>query len=75
DVLPTSAATFAMAPRDISAGEFTKVAQRIPVRIAITKGDISLLRIGMGGEVEIKRMEASTGTVSPRDPNGQHTGV
>jgi membrane fusion protein (multidrug efflux system) len=75
DVLPTSAATFALAPRDISAGEFTKVAQRIPVRIAITKGDISLLRIGMGGEVEIKRMEAPTGTVSARDPNGQHTGV
>ncbi|MDA8163976.1 MAG: HlyD family efflux transporter periplasmic adaptor subunit [Desulfobacteraceae bacterium] len=56
DVLPTSAATFALAPRDISAGEFTKVAQRIPVRIAITSGDLSLLRVGMGGEVEIKRI-------------------
>ncbi len=56
-VLPTSAATFALAPRDISAGEFTKVAQRIPVRIRIIKGDKSLLRVGMGGEVEIKRQE------------------
>jgi len=55
DVLPASAATFALAPRDISAGEFTKVAQRIPVRIRITEGDTSLLRVGMGGEVEIKR--------------------
>ncbi|MDA8417968.1 MAG: HlyD family secretion protein [Desulfobacteraceae bacterium] len=54
-VLPASAATFALAPRDISAGEFTKVAQRIPVRIAIKDGDRALLRIGMGGEVEIKR--------------------
>lgn len=55
EVMPASAATFALVPRDISAGEFTKVAQRIPVRIAITGGDLSLLRVGLGGEVEIKR--------------------
>jgi membrane fusion protein (multidrug efflux system) len=54
-VLPASAATFALAPRDISAGEFTKVAQRIPVRIDITKGDISMLQVGLSGEVEIRR--------------------
>ncbi len=54
-VLPASAATFALAPRDISAGEFTKVSQRIPVRIRITKGDKQRLRVGMGGAVEIKR--------------------
>lgn len=55
EVMPASAATFALVPRDISAGEFTKVAQRIPVRIAISGGDLSLLRVGLGGEVEIKR--------------------
>ncbi len=54
-IMPASAATFALAPRDISAGEFTKVAQRIPIRITITKGDVSLLRVGLGGAVEIKR--------------------
>ena len=54
-VLPASAATFALAPRDISAGEFTKVAQRIPVRIDITAGDISVLQVGLSGEVEIRR--------------------
>ncbi|MFH1990803.1 MAG: HlyD family secretion protein [Pseudomonadota bacterium] len=54
-VLPASAATFALAPRDISAGEFTKVAQRIPVRIDITDGDISVLQVGLSGEVEIRR--------------------
>jgi membrane fusion protein, multidrug efflux system len=54
-VLPASAATFALAPRDISAGEFTKVAQRIPVRIDIIEGDISVLQIGLSGEVEIRR--------------------
>jgi len=55
EVMPASAATFALVPRDISAGEFTKVSQRIPVRITITDGDLSLLRIGLGGEVEIMR--------------------
>jgi membrane fusion protein (multidrug efflux system) len=34
-IAPTSAAEFAIIPRDISAGEFTKVVQRVPVRIAI----------------------------------------
>ncbi len=57
-VLPASAATFALAPRDISAGEFTKVAQRIPVRIDITEGDISVLQVGLSGEVEIRRKGA-----------------
>jgi len=50
-----TAAKFALIPRDITAGEFTKVAQRIPVKIEITKGDKSLLRIGMGGEVAIEK--------------------
>lgn len=54
-VLPASAATFALAPRDISAGEFTKVAQRIPVRIDITSGDTRLLQVGLSGEVDIRR--------------------
>lgn len=34
-IAPASAAEFAIIPRDISAGEFTKVVQRVPVRIAI----------------------------------------
>ncbi|MFN4013025.1 MAG: HlyD family secretion protein [Aquificaceae bacterium] len=55
EISPASAATFALVPRDISAGEFTKVVQRIPIKIRITKGDTSLLRVGMGGRVEIKR--------------------
>ena len=54
-ILPTSAAKFALVPRDISAGEFTKVVQRIPVKVKITKGNISKLVVGMGGEIEIKR--------------------
>jgi membrane fusion protein (multidrug efflux system) len=55
EINPASAAKFALVPRDISAGEFTKIAQRIPVKIKITKGKIELLRVGLGGEVEIKK--------------------
>ncbi len=50
-----TAAKFAVIPRDITAGEFTKVAQRIPVKVEITEGDKSLLRVGMGGEVAIEK--------------------
>jgi len=57
-VLPASAATFALAPRDISAGEFTKVAQRIPIRIRITEGDRKRLRVGLSGEVVIARRKS-----------------
>jgi membrane fusion protein (multidrug efflux system) len=56
EVLPASAATFALVPRDISAGEFTKLAQRIYVKIKITKGNRNLLKVGLGGEVEIERI-------------------
>ncbi|MCS7279456.1 MAG: HlyD family secretion protein [Thermodesulfobacteriaceae bacterium] len=55
-ILPASAATFALVPRDISAGEFTKLAQRIYIKIKITKGNKNLLRVGLGGEVEIKKV-------------------
>ncbi|MFN4132284.1 MAG: HlyD family secretion protein, partial [Caldimicrobium sp.] len=54
-ILPASAATFALVPRDISAGEFTKLSQRIPVKIRFTEGDRSLLRVGLSGKVEIER--------------------
>lgn len=50
-----TAAKFALVPRDISAGEFTKLSQRVPVKIKIVKGDRSILRVGLGGEVEIEK--------------------
>ncbi len=50
-----TAAKFALIPRDVTAGEFTKVVQRIPVRVRITEGNPELLRVGMGGEVAIER--------------------
>jgi len=50
-----TAAKFALIPRDVTAGEFTKVVQRIPVRVRITKGNPEILRVGMGGEVAIEK--------------------
>jgi len=49
------ASKFAIIPRDVTAGEFTKVAQRVPIKIEITKGDKSKLVLGMGGEVAIEK--------------------
>lgn len=50
-----TASKFALIPRDITAGEFTKVAQRVPIRIEITKGKRELLRVGFGAEVAIEK--------------------
>jgi len=55
-ILPASAATFALVPRDISSGEFTKLAQRFYVRIKFDKIPEGVL-VGMSGEVEIRRSE------------------
>ena len=55
-VTPASAAEFALIPRDISAGEFTKVVQRIPVRIAIDNlKDRPELVPGLSCEVSIAK--------------------
>jgi len=53
-ILPASAATFALVPRDISSGEFTKLAQRFYVRIKFKKIPKNVL-VGMSAEVVIKR--------------------
>lgn len=50
-----AASKFAIIPRDITAGEFTKVSQRIPIKVEITKGDKSILKLGMGAEVIIEK--------------------
>lgn len=55
EIFPASAATYALVPRDISAGEFTKVSQRIPIRVRFTFGNLEILRVGLSGEIKIKR--------------------
>ncbi|NPA73376.1 MAG: HlyD family efflux transporter periplasmic adaptor subunit [Epsilonproteobacteria bacterium] len=52
-ILPTSASTFSLVPRDIASGEFTKLDQRFVVRIKLKekKG----LKVGMSLNIAIKR--------------------
>lgn len=52
---PATGARFALLPPDNATGNFTKVVQRIPVRIAIAAADPATpLRPGMSVELEIK---------------------
>ncbi len=53
-ILPASAATFSLVPRDIASGEFTKLDQRFIVRISILN-PTKKLKVGMGATVAIKR--------------------
>ena len=55
EIMKATASKFAVIPRDITAGEFTKVSQRIPVKVEITKGDKSVLKLGMSAEVVIEK--------------------
>ena len=51
-----SAAEFALIPRDISAGEFTKVVQRIPIKIAIPNvQQYPFLRPGLSAAIGIAK--------------------
>lgn len=56
DVITQSAASqFALIPADNAAGNFTKVVQRIPIRIAIDASPrIQSLRIGQSVEVRVR---------------------
>ncbi len=53
-ILPASAATYAILPRDISSGEFTKLQQRFYVRIRFDKVPRGI-KVGMSGEVTINK--------------------
>lgn len=54
-IMPTSASTFSLVPRDIASGEFTKLDQRFVVRIKLL--DKKGLRVGMSLNVAIKRVK------------------
>jgi len=53
-ILPASASTFSLVPRDIASGEFTKLDQRFIVRIDFDKPS-NQLKVGMGATVAIER--------------------
>ncbi len=54
-IIRASAAKFALIPRDVTAGEFTKVVQRIPIKIEITDKEKDKLIPGMSVVIGIKR--------------------
>ena len=60
-IAPASGSQFALLPPDNATGNFTKVVQRIPVRIAIDKGQALLERLlpGMSVETRIHTDEAA----------------
>lgn len=52
-ILPTSASTFSLIPRDIASGEFTKLDQRFTIRIKLQ--NTKDLLVGMSANIAIKR--------------------
>jgi membrane fusion protein (multidrug efflux system) len=56
-ISPATGATFSLLPPDNATGNFTKVVQRVPVRIKLTnltEHDIDRLQTGLSAEVKIK---------------------
>lgn len=56
-ISPSTGALFSLLPPDNATGNFTKVVQRVPVRIKLAKlstGDIDLLQAGLSAEIKIR---------------------
>lgn len=54
---PATGATFTLLPPDNAVGNFTKVVQRVPVRVKLTglnEQDIDQLRVGLSAEVKVR---------------------
>jgi len=54
EVRSATASQFALIPSDNAAGNFTKVVQRIPVKVALEAGQGSHLRIGQSVEIKVR---------------------
>ncbi|MBC7384583.1 MAG: HlyD family secretion protein [Cryobacterium sp.] len=53
---PSTGATFSLIPQDNATGNFTKVVQRVPVRVrfeGLTPEDIDLLKAGLSADVKV----------------------
>jgi membrane fusion protein (multidrug efflux system) len=56
-ISPSTGATFSLLPPDNATGNFTKVVQRVPVRVKLinlSPEDIQLLQAGLSAEVKVK---------------------
>jgi len=58
-VSPASGSVFTLLPPDNATGNFTKIVQRVPVRIALDPGqpDLDRLRGGLSAEVTVRLSE------------------
>lgn len=54
EVRSATASQFALIPSDNAAGNFTKVVQRIPVKVALEPGQGSHLRVGQSVEIKVR---------------------
>jgi membrane fusion protein (multidrug efflux system) len=54
EVRHATAATFSLIPSDSGAGNFTKVVQRIPIKIQLEPNDARTLRVGQSVEIKIR---------------------
>jgi len=54
EVRTATASTFALIPSDNASGNFTKLVQRIPVKITLDPGQDARLRIGESAEIKIR---------------------
>ncbi|MCA0922572.1 HlyD family secretion protein [Pseudooceanicola nanhaiensis] len=60
-IAPATGSVFSLLPADNATGNFTKIVQRVPVRIELPEGTEGL-RAGLSVEVEIDRRTAPLGT-------------
>lgn len=54
EIRHATAATFSLIPSDSGAGNFTKVVQRIPIKIQLEPHDARTLRVGQSVEIKIR---------------------
>ena len=56
-IAPATGSVFSLLPPDNATGNFTKIVQRVPVRIAISQEalDAGFLRAGLSVEIEVDR--------------------
>src|SRR5262249_56184891 len=65
----STGAQFSLMPRNVVSGEFTKVVQRVPVRIAIEKDDRwQQLRAGLSVRVAIEHCPGGPAWAEPAAP-------
>jgi membrane fusion protein (multidrug efflux system) len=70
-ISPATGATFTLLPPDNATGNFTKVVQRVPVRIRLknlTSDDLALLQAGLSAEVNIFKHRAPESLPPPAHP-------